>query len=100
MVMMKRTDPKVHPDELGIARLFSAAPLAGDPRNHCVPLLDAFRMPHDAETTLVFPFLRPWFDHRFEDPAFATVGEGVAFTVCSRYSRCGALACMRFYVMR
>lgn len=42
--------------ELQINKLFSTEPLASDPRNHCVPLLDVIRL-RDEPPILVHPLL-------------------------------------------
>ena len=75
-VMLKKVLPEEGPHELSITRHFSSPELRGDPRNHCVPLLDLI------DTTdikldkklMVMPFLRP-----FNHPRFQTFGEFVAF---------------------
>jgi hypothetical protein len=74
-VMLKRVLPDEGPHELMITQQFSSPALAGDPHNHCVPLLDVVEL----ETTgshklMVFPLLRP-----FNRPRFQTFGEFVAF---------------------
>ena len=72
-VMMKRQPPEEGPYELEINKLFSTEPLASDPRNHCVQLLDVIRLPNDPPI-LVQPMLRP-----FDEPRFRTYGEFVTF---------------------
>ena len=74
-VMMKRQLPKSEegPNELKINKLFSTEPLASNPRNHCVQLLDVIELPGDPPI-LVQPMLRP-----FDKPRFRTYGEFVAF---------------------
>ena len=56
--------------------MFSHDNLRNDPRNHCVPVLDAFPDEGDnAVTYLVMPLLRP-----FDDPPFDFVHDIVDFT--------------------
>ena len=59
--------------ELETNKLFSTEPLASDPRNHCVHLLDVIELPDDPPI-LVHPLLRP-----YDDPRFHTYGEFVTF---------------------
>jgi len=59
--------------ELEINKLFSTEPLASNPRNHCVQLLDVIELPDDPPI-LVQPMLRP-----FDKPRFRTYGEFVTF---------------------
>jgi hypothetical protein len=72
-VMMKRQPLEEGPYELEINRLFSTEPLASNPRNHCVQLLDVIELPDDPPI-LVQPMLRP-----FDKPRFQTYGEFVTF---------------------
>ena len=72
-VMLKRLVREEGPYELEINKLFSTEPLASDPRNHCVRLLDVIEFPDDPPI-LVHPLLRP-----FSDPPFQTYGEFVTF---------------------
>lgn len=75
MVALKRVKKSVHPCEGEIGLYFSAAPLASDPRNHCVPIYEVMDSPIDSDITiLVMPFLRA-----FDDPSFRSVGEAVDF---------------------
>lgn len=63
--------------ELEIHRYLMTEPLASDPRNPCVPLLDVLQLPEsDVEegVLLVTPLLR-----KFDNPRFETFGEAVAF---------------------
>ncbi len=76
-VMLKKVLPEEGPYELLITQLFSSPGLKGDPKNHCVPLLDLVdlsRISPDGRKLIVIPFLRP-----FENPRFQTYGEFVAF---------------------
>lgn len=66
---------RTHGQELTISSLLSSPILADDPRNHSVPLLDAFE--DDADPTLsyiVMPFLL-----RVNEPAFESVDDIVDF---------------------
>jgi len=52
-------------------RYLSSEPLASDPRNRCVPLLDVLEPPDEPEMIiLVMPLLR-----EYTSPPFDTVGE-------------------------
>ena len=72
-VMLKKVYPEEGPHELTISQLFSSREFSQDPRNHCVPLLDILEARND-QKLMVFPFLRP-----FNNPRFQTFGEFVAF---------------------
>ena len=72
-VMLKMLPREEGPHELEISKLFSTEPLASDPRNHCVHLLDVIELPNDPPI-IVHPLLRP-----FSDPPFQTYGEFVTF---------------------
>ena len=72
-VMLKRLPREEGPYELEINKFFSTEPLASEPRNHCVRLLDVIELPDDLPI-LVHPMLRP-----FSDPPFQTFGEFVTF---------------------
>ncbi|KAJ7450715.1 kinase-like domain-containing protein, partial [Mycena galericulata] len=72
-VMFKRVSIQDHPDEVRIARLFSSPPHAGNPRNHCIPILEVLQDPlEDDKQILVMPLLIT-----FSRPRFDTVGEVV-----------------------
>jgi hypothetical protein len=72
-VMLKRIKYLEHPFEIEINQLFSTQPQASDPRNHCVPILEVLKDPEDEDSSiLVMPFLRPYYD-----PKFDTYGEAV-----------------------
>lgn len=61
--------------ESNVACLFSFEEKADDPRNHCVPVMDVFASPTEAQLLfLVMPLLRA-----FNDPPFAAVEEVVDF---------------------
>ncbi|KAK7028597.1 kinase domain-containing protein [Favolaschia claudopus] len=73
-VMLKSVSTSLHPHEVGIARLFSSPPHIGDPRNHCIPLLDLLQDPEDSDKQImVMPQLVG-----FKRPLFETVGELIA----------------------
>ena len=72
-VMLKKLLREEGPHELEINKLFSAEPLASDPRNHCVRLLDVIELPNDPPI-IVHPLLRP-----FANPPLQTYGEFVTF---------------------
>lgn len=83
-VMLKVTSTTLHPLEVEIgSRLFSSPQHAGNPRNHCVPIVDVLQDPDDLDKQIiVMPRLVP-----FDFPAFDTVGEVVdcfrqIFEVC------------------
>lgn len=88
-VAMKVFSKTVHPYELEISQYFSSDELSNGPRNHCVPILDAFDAPDDPDKTItVMPLLK-----RFDQPSFETVGEVVTcltqlFEVCARTVTC------------
>jgi hypothetical protein len=73
-VMMKLPLSEKGPyNELEVNKLFSTGPLASNPRNHCVQLLDVIELPGDPPI-LVEPMLRP-----FDYPPIQTYGEFVSF---------------------
>ena len=75
----------MHPHEAEIGQLLSSEPLASDPCNHCILLLDVLQDPEDENIQLlVMPMLQMCII-----PSFGTVGEAVeffrqAFEVCIR----------------
>ncbi len=71
--MLKRLLVEEGPYEHDINKLFSTEPLASNPKNHCVQLLDVIELPDDPPI-LVHPLLRPYFD-----PPLQTYGEFVTF---------------------
>ena len=73
LVMLKRLPREEGSHELEINKLFSTEPLASEPRNHRVRLLDVIELPDDLPN-LVHPMLRP-----FSDPPLQTFGEFVTF---------------------
>ena len=83
-VILKRLLTEEGPYELEINKLFSTEPLASDPRNHCVHLLDVIELPNDPPI-LVHPLLRP-----YDDPRFQTYGEFITFfaQICEVSSVC------------
>ncbi|KAN0116072.1 Protein kinase-like domain containing protein [Russula decolorans] len=76
-VTLKTVLPEEGPHELPITQLFSSPELKGDPKNHCVPLLDIVNLSQtgpDGRKLMVLPLLRP-----FKNPLFQTYGKFVAF---------------------
>ncbi|KAJ3507885.1 hypothetical protein NLJ89_g6055 [Agrocybe chaxingu] len=70
-VALKKFRKSVHPFEEDISKYLSSEPLASDPRNHCVPILETLYPPGDEDTViLVMPLLRA-----YDSPRFDTVGE-------------------------
>lgn len=62
-------------DEALILQYFSEEPQSSDPRNHCIALLDALKIPNDhLHAIVVLPVLRP-----YDNPEFDTIGEGLDF---------------------
>ena len=84
VVVLKKISRKVHPYEAEIGQFLSSEPLASDPSNHCIPLLDVLQDPEDEDIQLlVMPMLQMCIT-----PSFRTVGEAVeffrqAFEVCN-----------------
>ncbi|KAF9501837.1 hypothetical protein BDN71DRAFT_1406986 [Pleurotus eryngii] len=75
LLMLKRMEKSVYPQEIEIGQMFSAAPLANDPRNHCVPIYEVLQVPKDEDLfILVMPLLK---EH--DNPRFDTIGEAVEF---------------------
>ncbi|TFK74311.1 hypothetical protein BDN72DRAFT_893286 [Pluteus cervinus] len=74
-VLLKKISKSKHPYEVEVTKFFGTAPLADDPRNHCVQLRDTLYPPeHPDLTILVFPFLQ-----QIEALPFDTFGEIVDF---------------------
>ncbi|KAA1478717.1 hypothetical protein DENSPDRAFT_695391 [Dentipellis sp. KUC8613] len=65
---------KENVEELDVALFFSSEPRRSDPRNHCVPILDWWRIPEEKTSFIVMPLLRV-----YNSPEFLTVGEAVGF---------------------
>ena len=75
IVTLKSVNKESNPFEVEIGLFLSSEPLASDPKNHCVPILDTLQVPDDEnETIIVMPLLR---DNG--TPRFDTVGECVEF---------------------
>ena len=72
-VMLKMLPIEEGPYELQINKLFSTEPLASNPKNYCVQLLDVIQLPNDPPI-IVHPMLRPFYD-----PKIQTYGEFVTF---------------------
>jgi len=71
----QRVYPDEGPHEPIITQLVSSRELAGDPRNHYVPLLDIIEIPQNDHKLMFMSLLRPFPS----DPHFQTFGEFVAF---------------------
>ncbi|TFK53485.1 hypothetical protein OE88DRAFT_1626029 [Heliocybe sulcata] len=75
LVVLKEIKKSRHPHEADIGLFFSAEPLASDPKNHCVPILEVLQVPDDEDLIVfVMPFLRA-----YRSPIFDTFGEAVAY---------------------
>ena len=62
-------------EELRICQMFSADTRRNDPRNHAVPILDAFKdNVHAEDTYIVMPLLR-----KVDDPPFEFIADVVDF---------------------
>ncbi|KAI9067304.1 hypothetical protein FKP32DRAFT_1755210 [Trametes sanguinea] len=73
IVILKLIEKSLHPYEIDIAQMFSAEPLASDPRNHCIPIYDLLQSPTNNNVAfMVMLYLR-----QYNDPRFATVGEAI-----------------------
>ncbi|CAK5280704.1 unnamed protein product, partial [Mycena citricolor] len=73
-VILKSVSRSVHKTEVKIGTLFSSSPLAEDPRNHCIPILDVLRDPWDSDKEII---VMPRMVSAFEFVTFRTVGEVV-----------------------
>ena len=74
VVAIKRLKKSIHPYEVEITSLFSTEPLASDPCNHSVPVLEVLQSPFEPDRAfLVLPYLVVYREIRF-----ATIGEAVA----------------------
>jgi hypothetical protein len=63
-------------EELRISQMVTQEELAGDSRNHCVPLVNVFKDQKNPNISyMVMPFLRP-----VDSPPFETVKEIIKFT--------------------
>ncbi|TFY58435.1 hypothetical protein EVG20_g8153 [Dentipellis fragilis] len=68
------TTGKENVEELDVALFFSSEPRCSDPRNHCVPILDWWRVPEEKTSFIVMSLLRV-----YDSPEFLTIGEAVDF---------------------
>ncbi|KAA1478170.1 hypothetical protein DENSPDRAFT_845355 [Dentipellis sp. KUC8613] len=68
------SDGEERTEELDVALFFSSEPRRSDPRNHCVPVLDWWRVSEERTSYIVMPLLR-----EYDSPPFITVGEAVDF---------------------
>ncbi|KAJ7502453.1 kinase-like domain-containing protein [Mycena galericulata] len=74
-VCLKRIKMDVHEHEVAIAIYLSSDPLARDPRNRCVSILETLNYPGDVNIAIiVMPLLRAYLEPRFD-----TFGEAVDF---------------------
>jgi hypothetical protein len=74
-VILKRSRPSSHPQEVEIGRFLSSGGLLDARENHSVPIYDVLQPPGEEDLNLiVMPLLRP-----FNDPPFETIGETVDF---------------------
>jgi hypothetical protein len=75
-----RIDPSVVSGALREGQIFEKLfrePLASDPKNHCIRLIEILQVPDDPATDLiVMPLLTPW---QFTHFPFVTIGEAVEF---------------------
>ncbi|KAG6900303.1 hypothetical protein C0993_012735 [Termitomyces sp. T159_Od127] len=76
VVALKRIDISLGNDEITIGKYFSSGPLASDPRNHCVPILDIIEPKEGSNIAFIaMPLL---INTRSYVP-FTTIGEVVEF---------------------
>ncbi|KAI0041037.1 hypothetical protein FA95DRAFT_1501981, partial [Auriscalpium vulgare] len=74
-VAIKRVCVNAASEEVDVYQRMISEPISSDPRNRTVPLLDILQVPDGSgDRLLVMPLLRP-----FDNPAFETFGEAVAF---------------------
>jgi hypothetical protein len=70
-VALKKINKTKFPYETDIALFVSSESLSSDPENHCIPVYEVLQVPDNKDLViLVMPFLREYFDPRFD-----TVGE-------------------------
>jgi hypothetical protein len=66
-VGLKKVSKSRHPYEAEIGQFFSSDPLAKDPRNHCIPMLEILSVPDDDDLIIiVLPLLREYYNPRFD----------------------------------
>ena len=74
-VILKRISKDDSLQEVEILKYFSQEPIASDPLNHTVPLLEELQPPDDPKASIVvLQVLRP-----YDNPEFDTIGEGLGF---------------------
>jgi hypothetical protein len=74
-VSLKSLSKSVHPYEADISTYLTSGPLASDPANRCVPIIEVLNVPDvEDRIILVMPLLR-----RYDKPKFQTIGEAVDF---------------------
>ncbi|KAF8069047.1 kinase-like domain-containing protein [Lyophyllum atratum] len=75
LVIVKRVDTSLFPAEITVGKHFSSEPLASQPKNHCVPILDVIQPTEGSKYAfLVMPLL-----FRIRITPFETMGEVVEF---------------------
>ncbi|EPQ53169.1 hypothetical protein GLOTRDRAFT_79257 [Gloeophyllum trabeum ATCC 11539] len=75
LVALKQVVKARHPHEIQIGLYFSSEPLASDPRNHCVRIIEVLQVPDEEDMSLiVMPYLRAYYEPRFD-----TFGEVVSY---------------------
>ncbi len=75
VVVIKRLPYGEDSPEFEIGQFFSGLDNPRDPRNHCVPILDAFKLEEDRDASyIVMPLLRD-----FDSPPFYALKEVVEF---------------------
>lgn len=79
-VVLKKTNPLDRSrlfgqmNETHIFQKVSSEPLASDPTNHCIRLVEVLRVPDEESDLIVMPLLVQWDEYPFE-----TIGEAVDF---------------------
>ncbi|KAH9920123.1 uncharacterized protein B0H18DRAFT_1122090 [Fomitopsis serialis] len=53
LVMLKQVNSRVHPHEVEITRFLSSEPVASDPRNHCMRLVDVLPDPSEQDVSII-----------------------------------------------
>ena len=75
VVCIKMTAKKTDELEIGRYLVPDSSQSPQSPRDHCVPILDAFRNPVSPDVSyIVMPLLRP-----FDNPEFGAIGEVIDF---------------------
>ncbi|CAL1706174.1 unnamed protein product [Somion occarium] len=75
LVILKKIDKSDNPREEELTQYLCSGPVALEPRNHCIPLLDILHPPNEPNVViLVLPLLLPFYE-----PRFRTFGEAIDF---------------------